>query len=179
MTAARHKRGFTMQPSRHLRRAQGQGTLAGLRPCFRRGYLLTDGALDDDGYEEVWHAERRSANQHAVAMPCACPTRTWFAHCLGFRAYAGGTLPYRAALITADSHTKRANSYKAPTARTLNIALCSQHTRPRCSSHILLATTLTRLLFDPPGSPACSPDRRSTKRARTLARPSGVLQRAP
>ncbi|KAJ4986185.1 hypothetical protein SVAN01_08338 [Stagonosporopsis vannaccii] len=161
---------------RHDVWANTDRTQTGLRPCFRRGYLLTDGAFDDDGYEEVWHAERGRANQEAVALPCACSTRTWFAHCLGFRPYAGGTLP---ALITADSHTRRAYYYKAPTARTLNIALRSEHTPPRCSSQVLLATTLTRLLSDPPGTPACSPDRRSTKRARTLPRPSGALQLAP
>jgi hypothetical protein len=42
-------------------------------------------ASGDDGYEEVWHAATGPANQAAIALPCACPTRIWFAHFLGFR----------------------------------------------------------------------------------------------
>lgn len=103
--------------------------------------------------------------------PCHAPAR----HAPGLptslvpTAYAGGTVPDRAALITTDSHTK--HYYKALTTRTLNIVLC-QH--PRYSFQTLLAHTLTRLLSEPPGTLACSPDRRSAKRARTLPRSSGA-----
>jgi hypothetical protein len=126
-------------------------------------------AFGDDGYEEVWHAATGPANQEAVAMPCACPTRIWFAHFLGFRQHMQVGLYHTGPYHAADSHTK--HDYKAPTTRTLNIALL-ENTHPRCSLQLLLASTLTRLLSDPPGTPACSPDRRSAKRARTHRRPS-------
>ncbi len=125
-----------------MRRAQGQGTQAGLRPCFQRGYLLTDGALDDDGYDEVWHAASAAANQQAVAMPCACPTRTWFAHFLGFRQHMQVGL----------YHTERPLSQLTPTLTRLLQSThyahteLLQNTHPRCLSQI----DTVRQLFDAP-----------------------------
>lgn len=127
------------------------------------------GALDNDGYDEVWHAATLPANQKAVAWPCACPTRSWFARFLGFRQQTQVGLYHTARPLSQLTPTLNTTYYKAPTTRTLNIARC-QH--PRCSFQILLAYTLTRLLSDLFGTLACSPDRRSVKRARTRQRSS-------
>lgn len=115
---------------------------------------------------------RRQSRCHAPARHASgSPTSLVSDHsiCRWDSTIPGG--PYHAA----DSHTK--HDYKASTTRTLNIAPLTD-THPRCSFQLLLATSLTRFV-SPIGTPACSPDRRLAKRARTHRRPSNAAAACP
>jgi hypothetical protein len=135
------------------------------------------------------------ARGHAPARHAAWIAVPWFPTCASAQqpAYAGGTPERRAALITADSHTKHAllQSTEAPTVLRAHRILQStahstqhKHTHSAhilalCPSLTLLANALTRLLSGRryacqlPGSPI------HNQRARTRLRPSESLQHAP